>query len=118
MKWEYKEAHAFDSRLNESTKIREKYPDRIPVIVEKNPRSDLPNIDKKKFLVPGDLSVSQLQFIIRRRISLPAEKAMFFFVGKGVLMTNSNNVGAIYGEYKDEDGFLYVCYSGESTFGC
>ena len=33
-------------------------------------------------------TVSQLQFIIRRRISLPAEKAMFFFVGKGVLMTN------------------------------
>ena len=28
----------------------------LQVIVEKNPRSDLPNIDKKKFLVPGDLS--------------------------------------------------------------
>lgn len=29
----------------------------------------------------------------------------------------SANVGSIYSEYKDEDGFLYVCYSGESTFG-
>ena len=30
----------------------------------------------------------------------------------------SANMGAIYEEHKDEDGFLYVAYSGENTFGC
>lgn len=29
-------------------RIREKYPDRIPVIVEKAEKSDIPDIDKKK----------------------------------------------------------------------
>ncbi|XP_060960334.1 uncharacterized protein LOC133031079 isoform X2 [Cannabis sativa] len=31
----------------EAARIREKYPNRIPVIVEKAERSDIPNIDKK-----------------------------------------------------------------------
>jgi GABA(A) receptor-associated protein len=26
-------------------------------------------------------------------------------------------MGQIYEEHKDDDGFLYVAYSGESTFG-
>jgi hypothetical protein len=36
-------------------KIKSKYPDRIPVIVQKSPKSDAPEIDKKKFLVPADV---------------------------------------------------------------
>lgn len=26
-------------------------------------------------------------------------------------------MGVIYDEHKDEDGFLYIAYSGENTFG-
>lgn len=116
MKWEFKENHTFDERQTEAKKIREKYPDRIPVIVEKVSRSTIPDIDKKKFLVPADLSVAQFMYIVRRRISLPSEKAMFLFVNK-VLPTTSASMGTIYSENHDEDGFLYVAYSGENTFG-
>jgi GABA(A) receptor-associated protein len=35
-------------RKKESEKIREKYPDRIPVICEKSGTSKLPDIDKSK----------------------------------------------------------------------
>jgi hypothetical protein len=35
-------------RKEVADKIRSKYPDRIPVIVEKAPKSDAPDIDKKK----------------------------------------------------------------------
>lgn len=37
-----------EARKAESAKIREKYPDRIPVICEKSATSKLPNIDKTK----------------------------------------------------------------------
>ena len=30
---------------------------------------------------------------------------------------HSASMGSIYAEHKDEDGFLYVAYSGENTFG-
>ncbi|KAG0471339.1 hypothetical protein HPP92_015885 [Vanilla planifolia] len=94
----------------------EKYPDRIPVIVEKAERSDIPDIDKKKYLVPADLTVGQFVYVVRKRIKLSAEKAIFIFV-KNTLPPTAAMMSAIYEENKDEDGFLYMTYSGENTFG-
>ena len=44
----------FEKRCVESRRILSKYPDRVPVIVERNLRAknSLPEIEKKKFLVP------------------------------------------------------------------
>ena len=93
-----------------------KYPDRIPVIVEKSPKSDVPDLDKKKYLVPSDLTVGQFVYVIRKRVKLSAEKAIFIFVNNKLPPTASL-MSTIYEENKDEDGFLYVLYSGENTFG-
>ncbi|KAL5021174.1 hypothetical protein ScPMuIL_000329 [Solemya velum] len=116
MKFKFREESTFEHRVSESTKIKEKYKDRIPVIVEKDLKSAIPDIDKRKFLVPSDISVAQFMWIIRKRIQLPSEKAMFLFVGK-ILPQSSASMGQIYEEHKDEDGFLYIAYSGENTFG-
>jgi len=43
----FKAEHDFDKRKEVAEKIRSKYPERIPVIVEKAPKSDAPDIDKK-----------------------------------------------------------------------
>ena len=42
-----------------------RYPDRIPVVVEKAEGSDIPQIDKKKFLVPAELNVGQVFTILK-----------------------------------------------------
>jgi len=76
----FKSEHPLEKRQAESLRIREKYPDRIPVIVEKAGRSDIPDIDKKKYLVPGDLTAGQFVYVIRKRIKLSPEKAIFIFV--------------------------------------
>ncbi|XP_057795305.1 autophagy-related protein 8C-like isoform X1 [Salvia miltiorrhiza] len=80
----FKLEHPLERRQAEAARIREKYPDRIPVIVEKAERSDIPDIDKKKYLVPADLTVGQFVYVVRKRIKLSAEKAIFIFV-KNVL---------------------------------
>uniref|UniRef100_A0A2K6PTQ3 Uncharacterized protein n=1 Tax=Rhinopithecus roxellana TaxID=61622 RepID=A0A2K6PTQ3_RHIRO len=54
MKCVYKEEHPFKKR---SEKIGMKYPDRVPVIVEKAPKAWIGDLDKKKYLVPSDLTV-------------------------------------------------------------
>jgi len=114
--FKFKEEHTFDKRLEESTKIRQKYPERVPVIVEKVSRSQINDIDKRKFLVPSDISVAQFMWIIRKRISLPPEKAIFLFVDK-TIPQSCVSMGQLYEEHKDPDGFLYIAYSGENTFG-
>lgn len=114
---DYKSQHTFESRLEESTRIKEKFPGRIPVIVERcKVTSNIPDIDKKKFLVPSDLSVSQFIFIIRKRIQLPSEMALFLFVNQ-TLPTTSTLIRELYEEHQNPDGFLYMEYSGENTFG-
>lgn len=105
-----------ERRQAEASRIREKYPDRIPVIVERADKTDIPDIDKKKYLVPADLTVGQFVYVVRKRIKLSAEKAIFIFV-KNVLPPTAAMLSAIYEENKDEDGFLYMTYSGENTFG-
>jgi len=113
----FKEEHPLEKRKSEAERIRAKYPDRVPVICEKADKSgDMPDIDKKKYLVPADLTVGQFQYVIRKRIKLAPEKALFVFCANTIPPTASL-MSTVYEEQKDEDGFLYVQYSGESTFG-
>ena len=86
------------------------------MIVEKAEKSDIADIDKKKYLVPADLTVGQFVYVIRKRIKLSPEKAIFIFVNN-VLPPTAALMSAVYEEHKDDDGFLYITYSGENTFG-
>ncbi|ESW25948.1 hypothetical protein PHAVU_003G079300 [Phaseolus vulgaris] len=112
----FKLEHPLERRQAESTRIRDKYPDRIPVIVERAERTDIPDIDKKKYLVPADLTVGQFVYVVRKRIKVSAEKAIFVFINN-TLPPTAALMSSIYEENKDDDGFLYMTYSGENTFG-
>lgn len=114
--WTFKADHSLEQRCQESERIVTKYPNRIPVIVEKVQGSTLPDIDKRKYLVPSDISVAQFMWIIRKRIDLTSDKAIFLFVDK-MVPNSSTPISTIYEQHKDEDGFLYIAYSGENTFG-
>lgn len=105
-----------EQQKSDAIKILEKYPDRIPVIINKSENSDVPDIDKRKFLVPNDLTVGQFVYVIRKRIRLSPEKALFVFINN-TLPPTSSIMSQMYVEYQNEDGFLYMTYSGENTFG-
>lgn len=77
---------------------------------------NLQNVYVCRYLVPADLTVGQFVYVIRKRIKLSSEKAIFIFV-KNVLPPTTAMMSSIYDEHKDEDGFLYFTYSGENTFG-
>lgn len=99
------------------------------MICERAVKSNLEDIDKKKYLVPADLTVGQFVYVIRKvsilfhlfncfpqRIKLPAEQAIFLFVN-GNIPSNASLMSVIFDQHADPDGFLYITYSGESTFG-
>ncbi|KAI4753402.1 hypothetical protein E4T51_13455 [Aureobasidium sp. EXF-12344] len=130
MRSKFKDEHPFEKRKAEAERIRQKYTDRIPVslyaafvatlglhtdvvatqvICEKVEKSDIATIDKKKYLVPSDLTVGQFVYVIRKRIKLSPEKAIFIFVDE-VLPPTAALMSSIYEEHKDEDGFLYITY--------
>ena len=112
----FKKSKIFEERFNESCKIIEKYPDRLPIIVEKSIKSKINDIDKNKYLVPKEMTLGQFLYVIRKRIKLNPAEALFFFVNN-ILCSNTQNMNEIYNTYKDKDGFLYITYSSENTFG-
>lgn len=115
----YKITKTFEERSNESKEIINKYPNRIPLIVEKlDNKNDniIPKIDKNKYLVPDDLTVGQLVYVVRKRIKITPEKAIFIFCDNK-LLNSSLTMRQVYENHKDKDGFVYIIYSGESTFG-
>jgi len=112
----FKDKNPLEKRLAEATRIRAKYPDRVPIIAERRAGSEIPDIDKCKYLVPSDLTFGQFVYVIRKRIRLTPEKAIFVFVN-GTLPQTGALVSRVYKENRDKDGFLYVVYSDESTFG-
>jgi GABA(A) receptor-associated protein len=115
---DFKSDHTFNNRQTESLKMLNKYPDRIPVICQRHPKAnkDCPYIDKIKYLIPIDLTLGQFIYVIRKRMHLSAEKALFLFI-EGNIPSMSSMLSEVYKEYQDEDGFLYINYNTENTFG-
>jgi GABA(A) receptor-associated protein len=113
------EKYTFTQRHLECNNIMAKYSDRIPIICEKLASdNDLPDIDKHKFLVPWEITVGEFICVIRKRIHLQPGDALFLFVGEFNNIPPSNvSMNSIYDEYKSNDGFLYITYSKENTFG-
>jgi GABA(A) receptor-associated protein len=114
-KKKFKDQFTLSERQSQSFNIISKYIDHIPVIVEKN-NSTIEDINKQKFLVPKTFTISQFLYVIRKRIFISSEKAIFVFINNKI--PNSNlTMSELYSQYKDTDGFLYVVYSTENTFG-
>jgi len=112
----YKKDHPEENRIQECSRILNKYTDRVPIIVCKDKKCKLPDIDKQKYLVPKDMSLGQFIYIIRKRIKLQSSEALFILINNSLVPTNSS-LKDIYENNKDVDGFLYITYSSENTFG-
>ena len=110
---DFREKFSFEQRRSESTQILRKYQSRTPIIVQTGP--DMP-IDKFKYLVPNDLTMAQFIYVIRKRLTLRPETAIFIYVNN-ILPSAMSSIISIYNTYRDDDGFLYFSIKGENTFG-
>ncbi len=112
----FKQKFSLQQRKFEASRIHKKYPDKIPVIVDKDPNSQAPDILKTKYLVPTDMTFGAFLYVIRDHIKIKAEEALFLFVNNK-LPCMQEMISTLYYSEKDEDGFLYINYSLENTFG-
>lgn len=111
----FKNKYNFEERKRESGRVLVKYPQKIPIIVETGD-AKAPPIDKEKYLVPAEMTLGQFQFVVRKRLSLKPEQALFLFIND-TMQPTGELISNIYKKYKDEDNFLYVKYCMENTFG-
>ncbi len=113
----FKQEFTFKRRVEESTRMLSKYPDRRPVICEKAMyQPNLPNIETKKYLIPYEFTFAEFMYVIRKKMKLREDEGIFLFTNNQIV-TSSSVIGEMYEHSKDPDGFLYVKYAKENTFG-
>ena len=136
----FRSEYTLDERKVESARLKEKYPDRIPIVVEADKSLKL---DKCKFLVPkkctrkskrvatgtdatqeqlpDEFTMGHAMATIRKRCALTPEQALFFFVedGSGAkqLLSVTELISSVAARHTNEDGFLYLYLTKENTFG-
>ena len=97
----------------EYTRITNKFPDYIPAIVFDEGNLGL---DKHKFLIKKNMTMGHFIYIIKKRLEVESDIAIFLFVNKS-LVCGSQLISSIYKENRDESGFLIFNLFKEETFG-
>jgi hypothetical protein len=99
--------------------ILNKYPDRIPIVlfsktyIKGNPL---------KFIVPYELTITQFMVLLRTKIELKPEEAIFIFVkdtetGQDIMLQSSLTMDSLYSKYKDKEQLLNLFFEKEAVFG-
>ena len=89
----------------------------MPVIVERfHKERNLPQLDKTKFLVPQELTMSQFVTIIRNRMSLTSTQAFYLLIDDKGIASMSMTLTELYEKKKNADGFLYMSYASQGRY--
>ena len=117
MKFQYKQVYTLEERKKEYQKVIEEHPGKIGIICEKAPKSNIEEIKKTKYLISQEITLGQFSQIIRKKIKMEKEGAIFLLANGKISLTGDESMLDIYNKYKDEDGFLYIAYASEEVWG-
>ena len=107
-----------NQRKKMSENILQSYPDKIPIICEKDPNAKFNGLDKTKFIIDKDIMVSQLIENLSKKIEIGEKESLFLLVNGKYVITGNTILGDIYKKYADkEDGFLYIVYTSKEIWG-
>lgn len=125
----YCQQQSLAKRIQNSTFICKKFLDRVPLIFQPQPGSHVPWLQGSKILVPKTSTISALLCHVRSAMSLDSQFGLYYmvdvskkeispFVNKQYSIIGGNElVGALYLQFVKPDGFCYIYYAEESTFG-
>ena len=109
-----------EKRKKDCEQILNKYPEKIPIICQKDPNcSNLPETDKTKYLVSKELTVAQFNCMIRNSLGVNEEESAFYLlVNMKYTITGDISLSEVYQKYKNpQDGFLYIMYTSTQVWG-
>ena len=118
MEFQYKINNSLDNRRSQFTKIKNNHPDGVPVILERAKGCTINKTIKTKYILSKELTMAELVKIIREKLELSPERAIFLLVDGKHSLTGEGLMAEIYDKFKDkEDGFLYITYASEVFYG-
>ena len=68
--------------------------------------------------MPRTFMLSEVQMIVRRKLNLDKNKALYMLVNDGKEIVRANqSLESVFEKHQDEDGFLYMLYTHEDFTG-
>lgn len=115
----------FDDRIIMSGHLKEKYPDRVPILVRLLPESlanagiyNKHKLIKYKFLTPRDLNILDVLRSIAYQVH-PALSGDDIVYIKHPILEFTDQIDYVYRKYRHSDGFLYLtCEIGSRKEQC
>lgn len=112
--------NSFEKRIFIYHTLQQKHPDSVYVILLPSNNKPIEGI-RQKYIIQKDHPMQTLIQNVRSRAILNSHEALYFFLMKndesGVMATPSILMSTLYEQFKSKDGFLYIQYSAENTFG-
>lgn len=119
----FKTLHTLEERKEKSTELRKNFPKKIPVVIERidtRGSEKLPLLKNREQQIGADMTLGEfVKTILRPSIKLQPDQALIVFI-ENELPAMSMMMSQLYhqyGEGVDRDGYLYISYIGQSTFG-
>ncbi len=110
---------------NKIETLLKKYPNRVPIVITSrsiNLKEKENNTNNTNFIVPSNITIAEFLIILRKRIKIYNEEAIFMFVidnitKKDIMVPSSSTIDSLYSQYKDENLILNLYVEKESVFG-
>ncbi|CAD8200774.1 unnamed protein product [Paramecium pentaurelia] len=106
--------------LKMSENFVEKYPDRVPILLQISLRSRLRFQDQttiKKYLVSKSDHFYHFLQVIRETLHLQKQESLYLFINNSGLIKAESQVDEIYQKFKSSDGFLRINLTEYPSFG-
>jgi hypothetical protein len=110
--------YTLEKRTEVCNSLKAKYPDRSPVILMTEEKSNF-TLEKEKFLVPNDFKFERFISEARKMVKPPieSETGIFFLTNKETILSPQDDILSIYKKHASPDGFLYIYIIEERVFG-
>lgn len=114
----YKTKYSDEDRRTSSKRILKKYPNMIPIILQRDIHSNIPKIDKYKIMVKKCSDVGSLLKYLKNNIKCDPNQAIYIRIEDTHYVPGVNDsMLCLYEDYKNTDGFLYITYYAMETYG-
>jgi len=78
----------------------------------------IPDLPKSKFIINTDLTLAQFKSCLLKNKRIHEKYSYNLFInGRELINPNAETVGDVYERFRDPDGFLYILYTDQETFG-
>ncbi|CAD8107099.1 unnamed protein product [Paramecium sonneborni] len=118
----YKVNNSLEERQKKFQEYSQKNPDKIAIIIEQGPNSQLKQLDRPEVLINQDKQGIDLITFLKQKLCLPEQShlnSIYIIEPTSKCVLNGNdNLREFYDKHKnEEDGFLYLQYQRQEFFG-